>query len=586
MILDNVDDIEVFYPKQTGSRDEPSGSATAPLAVYLPQSHNGSILITSRSKDAAARLTGGYKNIKEVHVMDESQGLQLLQNKLQDIMNDEGAADLLSALDYIPLAITQAAAYINRRTRMTASGYLKEYRRNDKKKEGLLNRDAGDLRRDETASNSVVTTWQISFERIREERRSATELLSLMSFFNPQGIPESILRIYRRKAAMTGDEDEADSEFDDDLDTLQAYSLITATNNDVCEMHALVQFCTRAWLSSFGDVERWKQEFLGLMEMEFPTGRFENWAKCQQLLPHVQSLYDSEPAGDKSLKEWAQLLTNAAWYMWKKGNYRVAQDLAAKAAVARERTLGQDDRRTLTTITILASVLWNQGKYDEAETLNRRVLEGWEKELGKQHPNTLKAINDLALVLQDQGKYDEAETLNQRVLEGLEKELGKQHSGTLRSVNNLASVLQDRGKYDEAEILSRQAVEGREKELGKQHPDTLRSVSNLALVLRGQGKYDEAETLNRRALEGREKELGKKHPDTLASVYCLAYLLQERKQYEEASELYQRACDGYKQKLGSQHPTTIACHNHYSTMQQEAEQAAVTQRKRGFGIMK
>jgi hypothetical protein len=59
MVLDNADDIEMFYPKQTRAEDR---MATGPIAAYLPQSRNGSILITSRSKDAAARLAGGYKN--------------------------------------------------------------------------------------------------------------------------------------------------------------------------------------------------------------------------------------------------------------------------------------------------------------------------------------------------------------------------------------------------------------------------------------------------------------------------------------------------------------------------------------------
>ena len=68
---------------------------------------------------------------------------------------------------------------------MTISRYLDEFCRNDKKRENLLNWDAGDVRRDDSVSNSVVTTWQISFERIHEERRSAADLLSLISFFNP-----------------------------------------------------------------------------------------------------------------------------------------------------------------------------------------------------------------------------------------------------------------------------------------------------------------------------------------------------------------------------------------------------------------
>jgi hypothetical protein len=249
MVLDNVDDVEVFYP-------QPSRGPSSSLAAYLPQSHNGSILITSRSRDAAAKLTGSYKNVKEVRAMDTGQALRLLRNKLEGSFNEDGAADLLDALNHIPLAITQAAAYINRRgPRATISSYVNEFRKNDRKKVNLLNRDAGDLRRDESASNSVITTWQISFEYIRGERRSAADLLSLMSFFNPQGIPESVLRSHTRNTAEAEDEEDADSEFDDDLETLRAYSLVTVTaESDMCEMHQLVQFCTRIWLSSFGDV--------------------------------------------------------------------------------------------------------------------------------------------------------------------------------------------------------------------------------------------------------------------------------------------------------------------------------------------
>jgi hypothetical protein len=101
MVLDNVDDVEARDP-------------SSPLAAYLPQSHNGSILVTSRSRDAAAKLTGSYKNVKEAQAIDTGQALQLLQNKLEDGFSMDSAEDLLDALEYIPLAITQAAAYINR----------------------------------------------------------------------------------------------------------------------------------------------------------------------------------------------------------------------------------------------------------------------------------------------------------------------------------------------------------------------------------------------------------------------------------------------------------------------------------------
>jgi len=62
------------------------------------------------------------------------------------------------------------------------------------KKTSLLNCDDGQLRRDGEAKNSIIITWQISFEYIHEIRPTAANLLSLMSFFDRQGIPEALLR--------------------------------------------------------------------------------------------------------------------------------------------------------------------------------------------------------------------------------------------------------------------------------------------------------------------------------------------------------------------------------------------------------
>jgi tetratricopeptide (TPR) repeat protein len=623
MVVDNVDDVETFFPTRKRQRDEVDASVQIPLATYLPQSYNGAILVTSRSKDAAVRLVGGYNKIKEVLAMDEDEGLQLLRNKLRDPLIEESAVDLLRALDRIPLAVAQAAAYINRRGRMTVAGYLDEFQRNSKKRESLLNWDSGELRRDESASNSVVTTWQMSFEQIQRERRSAAELLSLMSFFNPQGIPELVLRRHSRetvRGAGLEDEEDADSAFDEDLDTLRAYSLVSMTaDSDACEMHALVQFCTRVWLSSCSDVGQWEQRFVTLMARELPSWHHENWAKCQQLLPHVEPLLSTQPATRETLDAWAQVLTNTAMYLLQQGSYSAAQQIAAKVLTARESALGLNNIKTLTSVNNLAAVLQAQGRYKEAETLNRRALEGREKELGESHPhtlisvdnlaqavqaqgrykeaetldrralkgrekelgeshpNTLISVNNLAQAVQAQGRYKEAETLSRRALEGWEKKLGESHPDTLMSVNNLAQAVQAQGRYKEAETLNRRALEGWEKKLGESHPDTLTSISNLARAVKAQGRYKEAETLNRRALERREKKLGESHPDTLTSVYRLAHLLHTLRRYQEAAELYQRACDGYTQQLGSQHPTSVACHNHFAAMQQEAMQARLAQ---------
>lgn len=561
MVIDNADDVDTV-----SQQDKANVSQEKPLATFLPQSLNGAILVTSRSRDAAIKLVGGDKNTKEVLTMNEREGLQLLHNKLRDLPAEENASELLQELNYIPLAITQAAAYINRGARMTVARYMEQFRKSSKKQESLLRWDASELRRDPSACNSVVTTWQISFEQLQRERRSAAALLSLMSFFNPQGIPVSMLRKCRKPPAAASGErkeeeeeemEETSSAFDEDLDALLAYSLVSVmADADICEMHALVQFCTRVWLASSGDAERWEHTFLMLMAKELPSGEYENWAKCQQLLPHVETLFDRKPRETGALKAWTQLLTNAAWYLSKQGNYRVAEEVVEKAIAVGDETQDREDQSTLLSLGVLALVLRAQGKYEKSEALNRRTLRGLQYHFGEQHPSALASASNLAAVLRAQGRYGEAETLIRQTLAGRKKKLGEQHFDTLTSVASLAMVLYYKGEYSEAEALNRQALEGYEKELGQQHPDTLMVVSNHALVLRAQGRYKEAEILHRQALAGRTKELGEQHSDTLTSVSNLALALQYQGKYEEAEILNRRALESRRKELGEKHPDT------------------------------
>ncbi|RKK20896.1 hypothetical protein BFJ65_g7588 [Fusarium oxysporum f. sp. cepae] len=469
MILDNADDVNLFYPIHISGAKAATGLANEntiartdqqPLAAYLPKRHNGTILVTSRSMDAAERLTGSHKAIYRVSTMDDAQGLQLFQNKLDGDFDSDAATDLLRALDYIPLAITQAAAYINRRApRVSVKTYLDTFRESDKKKGNLLNRDAGDLRRDETVSNSVVVTWQVTFERIRHERPSAAKLLSLMSFFNPQGIPEFILHDYDTDLTDQADRDAESADFEDDLDILRGYSLVSVTaTGDACEMHALVQFCTRVWISAAGNEEQWRQLFLRSMSTHFPDGAFETWPTCQLLLPHIEPTFGEEPPTE-GLLDWAYLLTNCAWYMLAIGKYRVAEDLSKKAVNTRTKMLGEEHLDTLTSMANLASTYCNQGRWKEAEELEMDVMVITERVLGKEHPLTLTCMGNLASTYGDQGRWKEAEKLQVEEIEITKRVLGEKHPGMLISMTNLASGYMNQGRWKKAEKLQMDVME-------------------------------------------------------------------------------------------------------------------------------
>ncbi|KAK0767243.1 hypothetical protein N5P37_000977, partial [Trichoderma harzianum] len=310
MVLDNADDTDVFFGK-----NECRENTQSPIASYLPKTGNGKVLVTSRSLTAAEKLTGSHRAIIKIPTMDSSEALELFRKKLDERFDEDGAVDLVEALDFVPLAVNQAAAYINRRApRVSVCSYLEDFRGSERRKGSLLNSDFGDLRRGESVSNSAIVTWQVTFEKIRQERPTAANLLSLMSLFQAQNIPEYMLHGYSDGALDKGADNADDAEaFEEDFDLLRAYSLIDLTaTTGVWGMHSLVQFCTKAWLLSSGELMRWKRLLLRLASRHFPSGAFETWATCQILLPHVQPVLDEKPTDETDILAWSQLLTNTS----------------------------------------------------------------------------------------------------------------------------------------------------------------------------------------------------------------------------------------------------------------------------------
>src|SRR5215475_6390772 len=115
----------------------------------------------------------------------------------------------------MPLAIVQAAAYISQRApRSSVQQYLKQFRKSDRKKTNLLNYyEGGQLRRDWEAKNSIIITWQISFDYIYQTRPSAGDLLALMSFYDRQGISDTLLRDHLGEETARQDQNERDGNY-------------------------------------------------------------------------------------------------------------------------------------------------------------------------------------------------------------------------------------------------------------------------------------------------------------------------------------------------------------------------------------
>ncbi|KAJ3567733.1 hypothetical protein NPX13_g6665 [Xylaria arbuscula] len=570
IVLDSSDDLGVFYDTDDKGKQPASvAGAKKPLWTYLPQSSNGSILITTRSKELATRLTGSHRSVVEVGPMDEEQALELLAAKSGSQYNREDGIKLVNALECVPLAIGQAAAYIQeRQPRMSVQRYLNKFQKNEQSQSSLLNHDSGDLRRDGSASNSVITTWQISFDYIRTIRPSAADLLSLMSFFDCQGIFDCLIEPIKDlneegdNEACSDDYSTAtsetwDPEFEEDVRILRNYCLIkTNEAGNIFEMHGLVQLSTKEWLEQHGETERFKEQYIHRMADTFPTGEFENWGICRELLPHAERAIQYHPINQHFLRDWALILHNTSWFLAKQGMYNAAEQFITLALDAYRTAGGSEHEDTLRVMRNLGDIYLCLQQYEKAEKLHLQTLEIRNKALGTEHPDTLRCMHSLALTYLSQQRLEEAEQSLLQVLEIMKRVLGLENQSTLISMNNLALIYINQRRLKEAEQLFSQALEITKRVLGPEHLNTLTCMVNLASTYDEQERLGEAEKTYLQVLEISKRVLGLGHRNTLFAMHNLACLWKDENRIHDALRLFEGCYQSWVRVLGSEHANT------------------------------
>jgi tetratricopeptide (TPR) repeat protein len=464
MILDNADDADLWF------KDASDTTQLTALINYIPRSSKGSIICTTRDRRAAVKMS--RSNVLEVRQMDEDVAIEVLKKSLihPGIVDDpETVSKLLEQLTFLPLAIVQAAAYINE-NEISILEYLSLFKDTEENIIAVLSEDFEDDGRYRESKNPVATTWLISFERIRCRDPLAAEYLSFMSCLDPNKIPKSLLPPAQPKKKVI-----------DAIGTLGACSFIAKRPTDQplddqsFDLHRLVHLATRNWLREQGALSGWAEKAVARLTEIFPNSDHENRSMWTAYLPHARHI-----VGPNLLEE--------------------------------------SSRERFVLLEKIGLCLVVDGKYVEAEEMQSRVFEWRKRTLGEEHPDTLRSANNLAEALERAGNYREAERLNWGAFEGMKKVLGREHPSTLTSMANLASTYRNQGRWKEAEELEVQVMETRKRVLRQEHPDTLMSMANLASTFWNQGRWKEAEELEVQVIETRKRVFRQEHPDTLTSI--------------------------------------------------------------------
>jgi tetratricopeptide (TPR) repeat protein len=540
LVFDNADDINMWIAEAG------SGPGSGRLIEYLPRSNQGCIVFTSRDRKTAVKLA--HQNIVEVPEMDEVVATQLLQKCLVNpglATSGSDTKDLLEELTYLPLAIIQAAAYINENG-ITFADYLLLLADQEEDVIDLLSEEFEDDGRYHNIKNPVATTWLVSFEQIRNRDPLAADYLSFMCCIDSKDIPQSLL--------PSGPSRKKEIEA---IGTLNAYSFITKRPADAAlDLHRLVHLSTRNWLRKEKLLTSSTERVIRRLEEVFPDNDHKNRSVWRMYLPHARYILESNLV-DKDWQSRMDLLWRYGMCLLEDGRWNEAEAAIAEVLEIDKRDLGTDHPDTLVSMAKLASTYRKRGRWNEAEELQLQVLEMRKKKLGADHLGTLNSMAKLASTCRNQGRWNEAEVLQLQVLEARKTKLGVDHQDTLTSMANLASIYQDQGQWDKAKELKVQVLEARKAKLGVDHPDTLASLNNLASTYWGQGQWDKAEELEVQVLETSKMKLGADHPDTLTSMANLASIYQDQGQWDKAKELKVQVLKARKTKLGADHPDTL-----------------------------
>lgn len=576
LVLDNVEDLRV-------------------VSDFLPETISGHLLLTTRIQS-----TGQVAQQIRLDKLSQEEGILFLLRRAkllastvlpEDLPHDRWlvARDVTLTMDGLPLALDQAAAYIEE-TGCGLRGYLERYQQ---RRITLLRRRGGLL---PEHPESVVATWSLSFEKIERRCPAAAELLYLCAFLHPDALAEHIL--------TTGASDLTPGlhllatdpiELDEAIGVLTTFSLLRRDpDRRTLSLHRLLQVVLREQMSE--QTRRlWAERAVQVVERAFPEVRFTTWHECQLCLPHALVCADLIDLPGLQLPEGVSLLNKTGAYLRERAQYTEAERLLERALAICEQTQAPDSLLLARSLNHLGLLAQYQGKYTRSEALLQRALsiyqQIWgpehlevaqclsdqaenyrvqarhaemetlvqqalairERTLGANHPDVAQCLRQLAALYHGQGKYAQAEALYQRALAICQQAWGPEHIDVAANLNNLASLYDSLGRYAEAEPLYQQALDFCEKQLGAQHIYTAISLYNLGETYRAQGEYTRAEQLHQRALSIREQTLGPGHPHVGKSLNLLAEISLTRQHYAAAEAQASRALEIWQQELGEDH---------------------------------
>ncbi|MCK9927768.1 FxSxx-COOH system tetratricopeptide repeat protein [Frankia sp. Mgl5] len=507
---------------------------------YVPE--GGHVLITSRNPSWVGHATPVL-----VDVLTWTESVAFLAKRVGSA-GDENLGELAETLGRLPLALEQAAAYIES-TRISVGDYLELYRSHEF--------SALTLGEPSDYPQTLASTWSLALDRLRDEMSAATDVLELCAVLGADNIPRSMLQISAEffpgpLRAILSDT----ILYNSAVSGLVRYSLISAGPRTL-GIHRLVQVLVRSRMGARreGDLVR---SCLRWLSATFPQEGSDpqDWSRCDELLPHLLVLVQHAERSRLELPVAGMLLGRAGRCMHARVQLADAEAALRHAVRLSNDSTGAGSRQTSYARRDLGRVLQDLGRVTEARAEYTAAVAAERRRRRTDKRHLVELLCDIGRALQEEGNLFQARTeltvaLNLAVSANMEAGV------TSRIRSSLGRVLQDLGEMREARMQYETALDVTESAYGANDVRAAIRRVNLAGVLQYLGDLELAQSHLERARDLVNTTFGPADPRLVPIRNNIGGVLHDRGLYELALGEFEAAAAICKEAHGAVHPRTV-----------------------------
>ncbi|WMJ81440.1 tetratricopeptide repeat protein [Clostridium sp. MB40-C1] len=495
---------------------------------YIPNNYTGHIIITSKNPD-------WVKLVKPLNIgpFTEAEAIKLLlkrSNKIDEINKeddiksllkkagletDNSVYDLANKLGKLPLALNQAAAYIEENS-ISFHEYIKLY---NEYQLSLFekNYDSKDYK------YTAKTVWKISLEKIQMKSPLSIRLVNFLSLFSNNKTPNWILKDKFDVLQELLDEEINILNYNDAISLLKKYALIESTGT-YFHMHCLIQSVIQNEMNEKDELDRYSDIASKFIYKILPDdlGTNDEWKGVSDLIPHLRYLIEKIDV-ENSL--YIKLILKLGLCERFKFGAIQAEHTIEHALELALQVYKDSDPMVLNICNMLAGIKKDMGKLDAAKKYYYKNLKILEDEGEGNNYNIPILKNNIGLVLLQEEDYINSKIMFEDALELYnidEKFYSKQIATTL---SNLSIVNVKLREYDEAYDNVERALRLTEMYLGKDNVIYSRMINNKGNILLDLKDYKNAKEYFEKSIKLDEDFYPENHTEIINKKNNLAMCL-------------------------------------------------------------